>query len=186
MLLLILPSNLFVNDIYTDHYLPSQIIIYYMTDDPWGWLGDSAYLPEDLMKDYPHCLMINAVADIKKLGFPKTDTMSLHEYYDYSPNHSYSTDARFVIQFIWSTHTSSIILGTSPLDINLFNNTPFVDEEYYNLVAKYVASKDRKFKKWYRRHYHKSEWHFFIGGKRQGLAGSIFKLRGWNALLDID
>ena len=140
--------------------LPSQVHIYYMTDDPWGWRGDSKYNPDDLMNDYPHFLTITSASVIKQLAFPQIDTVELNNHYGSIPN-NYCPDARFVIKIIWDSHIEMIVLGTSPSDISQFDSKPFVNENYYKFVSRYIAKHDNIFKKWYKLHFHKGKWHYY-------------------------
>ncbi len=141
---------------------PSTIKVYYMTDDPWGWLGDSAYSADQLMQDYPNCLIIENKRDLSLLNLTlNTPSLLLHNNDKEKDMFDYSIDARFVIQITLNSSQNTIILGMEPSDVCLYNSIPFINSDYYNRVCHYLSKKDRSFRKWYKLHYHCGQWHFY-------------------------
>lgn len=140
---------------------PERIMIYYMRTDPWGWISDKQYGIEDLIRDFPDCLMVTSRKEIGQLMYRPdsskivdNDIIPKKDRYDY-------WEARFALYMIYPSKVDTLILSNWPSREHLYNQDCFVDEAYYNNVVEFISKKDKKFRKWYRAHYHKGVWHYF-------------------------
>lgn len=138
---------------------PRALRIFYMSDDPWGWLSDSSYPAAELIKDYPHCLHIKDSVTISLL-LPSIDSLNLVKTQKSSD--SFFFDTRFVVlidDYYYDVDT--VAFGSGSMGLIRVNNDYYQDRAYYNRIVGFIAKNDHHFRKWYRAHYHAGEWHFF-------------------------
>ena len=163
LFILIIPMNLFAQT----SSLPQTIRIYYMRNDPWGWVSDMSYPAYRLIQDYPSPIIDKEEKDIVPL-IPTIDSTRLSNRRP--DKHMFLSDSRIVVLLDYSAKVDTIALSSAPhLDIRFNDELYFIDENYYNTVVKYIATKDKTFRKWYQRHYHKGKWYFMYRDHRKGL-----------------
>ncbi len=158
-ILLLLPASLPAQN------YPTQARIYYWQDgDPWGWNSDSAIPAKEIIKMFPRCLDITESTDIYKL-IPKDMEKKICAYDSTSCFLSEWSDSRLVIILFYPSKCDTISLSSNANFPTRFNNDfCFVDELYYKEIVHLVANKDRKFRRWEKRHFYRGAFHFFGRG----------------------
>ena len=77
----------------------------------------------------------------------------------------YYFDSRFVLLLDNDSKVDTIAFGSGPMAYIRINDDYLQNDSCYNATVSYIANNNRYFRKWYRRHYHKGEWHFYYWRK---------------------